>query len=264
MNFPQDSHVSAGDTPLGYCKCDLLSSIAEINNQNSLTVVNFACSISVERFHPACVSAKMQLQKFQMRRRYKVADFEPHIKDSGGIISTIAKNVGCDWLTAKLWIDKNATLKAQAYASSTDFPILANDTGFWVHGEGFILAPKRTALLNQHPSTNLSQTEIAQAMLAFWKGVAQKHGGRVDATWIESFVILHPDGTLHCVESRRELLLTDQEFGQSHPDMPLRALYISKATGKPALNHTESEELLEMRPVMDALVALIETLPRSL
>ncbi len=73
--------------------------------------MNFACSISVERFHPACVSAKMQLQKFQMRRRYKVADFEPHIKDSGGIISTIAKNVGCDWLTAKLWIDKNATLK---------------------------------------------------------------------------------------------------------------------------------------------------------
>ncbi len=161
-------------------------------------------------------------------------------------------------------LTENATLKAQAYASSTDFPILANDTGFWVHGEGFILAPKRTALLNQHPSTNLSQTEIAQAMLAFWKGVAQKHGGRVDATWIESFVILHPDGTLHCVESRRELLLTDQEFGQSHPDMPLRALYISKATGKPALNHTESEELLEMRPVMDALVALIETLPRSL
>ncbi len=47
-----------------------------------------------------------------MRRRYKVADFEPHIKDSGGIISTIARNVGCDWLTAKLWIEKNATLSA--------------------------------------------------------------------------------------------------------------------------------------------------------
>lgn len=47
-----------------------------------------------------------------MRRRYKAADFEPHIKDSGGIISTIAKNVGCDWLTAKLWIEKNATLSA--------------------------------------------------------------------------------------------------------------------------------------------------------
>lgn len=161
-------------------------------------------------------------------------------------------------------LTENAALKARAYASLTDFPILANDTGFWVHGEGFILAPKRTALLNQHPSTDLSQAEIAQAMLEFWKGIARKHGGQVDATWIESFVILHPDGTLHCVESRRELLLTDQEFGQAHPDMPLRALYISKATGKPALTHTESEELLEMRPVMDALITLTATLPRPL
>lgn len=161
-------------------------------------------------------------------------------------------------------LTENATLKAQAYASLTSLPILANDTGFWVHGEGFILTPKRTALLNQGATANLNRTDTAKTMLAFWKGIAQKHGGKVDAAWIESFIILHPNGRLHSAESRRELLLTNQEFGQAHPDMPLRALYISKATGKPALTHTESEELLEMRPVIDALVTLTATLSRSL
>jgi hypothetical protein len=49
-------------------------------------------------------------------------------------------------------------------------------------------------------------------------------------------------------ESRREIILTDQEFGHTHPDMPLRSLYISKSTNKPAVMHTEEEELLENAP----------------
>jgi len=45
-------------------------------------------------------------------RRYKVADFAPHIKGSGGIISTIAAKVGCEWETAEKWLKNNASLKA--------------------------------------------------------------------------------------------------------------------------------------------------------
>lgn len=46
------------------------------------------------------------------RRRYKIADFEPHIKGSGGILSTIAARVGCNWITAKAFIEGNPTLAA--------------------------------------------------------------------------------------------------------------------------------------------------------
>lgn len=46
------------------------------------------------------------------KTRYKVADFEPHIKGSGGIISTIAARVGCDWNTARNWIDSSTKLTA--------------------------------------------------------------------------------------------------------------------------------------------------------
>jgi hypothetical protein len=44
------------------------------------------------------------------KRRYAVSDFEPHIANSGGIISTIAKRVGCGWVTARKFIDGSPTL----------------------------------------------------------------------------------------------------------------------------------------------------------
>lgn len=45
------------------------------------------------------------------RNQFKAEQFIDGIKDSGGIISTIAKRVGCDWHTAKKYIDLYATVK---------------------------------------------------------------------------------------------------------------------------------------------------------
>lgn len=46
------------------------------------------------------------------RTKYKATDFIDAIPGSGGIISTIAKRVGCDWTTARSIIDATPTLKA--------------------------------------------------------------------------------------------------------------------------------------------------------
>ena len=146
----------------------------------------------------------------------------------------------------------NAEIKARAYFGQVAMPILANDTGFWVEGEGLIDAPKRTAL-GEADEQDLSKEQIAEALLRFWKDVAGKHGGKVDAAWVEVFVLLMPDGLLHSAESRREVILTDQEFGDAHIQMPVRALYISKSTNKPSIQHSPEEELVEMKPVSDAL-----------
>lgn len=146
----------------------------------------------------------------------------------------------------------NAAIKARAYFGKVDIPILANDTGFWVDGEGLIDAPKRAAL-GGNDAKDLSKEEIAKRLLEFWKGVARKHGGRVDAAWMEVFVRLDPDGKLYSVESRREVILTDVEHGTGHVQMPVRALYISKVTNKPSILHTEEEEMRELQPVTDAL-----------
>lgn len=152
---------------------------------------------------------------------------------------------------------ENAKLKAYAYLGKTTMPILSNDTGFYVEGEGFIDAPKRYALAGQDEH-ELSKEEISERLLSFWKSIATKYGGKVDAAWIESFVMLSPDGTLHEAEARREILLTDQEFGKPPLQMPVRALYYSKTTNKPAIQHTHEEEVLEMKPVIDALKNVLE------
>lgn len=152
---------------------------------------------------------------------------------------------------------ENAKLKANAYFGKVDMPILSNDTGFYVEGEGLVDAPKRKALGETDEST-LSKEEISKILLEFWKGVANRHGGKVDAVWIEAFVVLYPDGKIREVESRREIILTNQEFGIAHIQYPIRALYYSKTTNKPAIQHTEEEEILEMKPVIDALIKVLQ------
>lgn len=147
---------------------------------------------------------------------------------------------------------ENAELKVRAYFGKTHLPILSNDTGFWVEGEGLVVTPKRSSL-NGRDAKELSKAEIAESMIAFWKNIARAHGGRVAAAWIEEFALLTPGGELRRASSRREVILTDTMFGESHMELPVRALYISKATGKPAVRHTPEEELLELQPNIDAL-----------
>ncbi len=147
---------------------------------------------------------------------------------------------------------ENARLKAQAYFGKVDMPILSNDTGFYIEGEGFVDAPKRIALGDTDENT-LSKEEISKKLLNFWKGIATKHGGKVDAAWVEAFVVLYPNGEIKEADSRREVVLTDQEFGIPHIQYPVRALYYSKDTNKPAVQHTKEEEILEMKPVINAL-----------
>ena len=151
---------------------------------------------------------------------------------------------------------ENARLKAYAYFDKVDMPILANDTGFFVEGEGFVDAPKRK-VLGEIEENTLSKEEISKMLLNFWKGIATKHGGKVNAAWIEAFVILYPNKEIKESESKREILLTDQEFGIPPLQMPIRALYYSKTTNKPAINHTKEEEILEMGPIIDALTKVL-------
>lgn len=101
-------------------------------------------------------------------------------------------------------------------------------------------------------------------IIDFWRAVAKKHGGKVEAAWIESFVAVFPDEMSNISESRREVILTDQLFGKPAPSLPVRALYISKATGKPAITHTKKEEWQEMQPVVTAIRAALDISGKSI
>jgi hypothetical protein len=47
-----------------------------------------------------------------MGKQYNAGQFIEAIKGSGGIVSTVAKRVGCDWSTARRFINTYPTVKA--------------------------------------------------------------------------------------------------------------------------------------------------------
>lgn len=153
----------------------------------------------------------------------------------------------------------NAEKKARAYAELTDLSVLANDTGIWVDGEGFVDAPKRITLQGKKES-EITREERNRFMLNFWKDIATKNGGAVDAEWRESFVLINPDGEMKEVESVRPITLTNQEGPEVHYDLPIRSLYISKATGTRPTEHTKEDELIELKPNSDVLKQLLQLL----
>ncbi|MBI5400719.1 MAG: hypothetical protein HZB12_01200 [Candidatus Yonathbacteria bacterium] len=190
-----------------------------------------------------------KIERFKNLLNQAGLDIDVYIPKDFGLETIDPKEIGTT-------LAENAEIKARAYFGKVDMPILANDTGFWVEGEGLVDAPKRKAL-GETDEKHLTKEEIANALLEFWKGIATKNGGEVDAAWIEAFVLLDTDGTMSTAESKREVILTNQTFGDAHTQMPVRALYISKETNKPAIQHSVEEEIFEMKPITDALLKLL-------
>ncbi len=153
-------------------------------------------------------------------------------------------------------LEENARKKALVYFGKTEFPILANDAGFYIEGIGLIKNPKRIALDRDEDS--FTKEEIYKRVADYWKNVAKSYGGEVDGAWVDAFVLAMPDGKVYNRGARRGIILTDKVFGKAHLQFPIRPLYISKTTNKPAVQHTDEEELIEVVPIKEALAFLFE------
>ncbi|MCB9810888.1 MAG: leucine--tRNA ligase [Candidatus Nomurabacteria bacterium] len=151
----------------------------------------------------------------------------------------------------------NAKKKALHFAKLTDLPVLADDTGFFVAGEELDpVTVKRNALAGIDEKT-LTIEEVGEKMVAYYAEIAKKHGGEVEAEW-KNALCLVMDGRVYMSEGVRPVILTDQAVGDYDPYLPVRALYKAKATGKHALTHNEEEELMELRPITDAIEKVFE------
>ena len=104
----------------------------------------------------------------------------------------------------------------------------------------------------------LSKKEIAAALVEFWQGIARKHGGKVDAAWVEAFVLLSPDGKIRRAELKREVILTDQEFGTAHIQMPVRLSISPRLRINRRSSILPRTEIMELKPITDALTKLLE------
>jgi inosine/xanthosine triphosphate pyrophosphatase family protein len=158
-------------------------------------------------------------------------------------------------------LEENARKKAMSYLGKTNLPVLANDAGIFVAGLGLVKNPKRIAL--DSSEDNFTKEEIYERVINYWKDVAIKNGGEIDAAWVDAFAFCMPDGTIYEEGARREIILTNQVFGEPHIQFPIRALYISKLTNKPAANHTEEDELVEIQPICSALEKLFKSIMKE-
>lgn len=148
---------------------------------------------------------------------------------------------------------ENARMKAAAYAGKTDLPIIGMDTGLYIAGEKLDVAtPKRNALDGADEST-LSQEEIAKKLDAFYRGIAEKHGGNVEGYWQDFTVLRLPDGTELTQENKRHIVLTNERKGDMDLYFPVRGLYKVAANGKYVIDQTEDESVyVELGPLAQA------------
>ena len=153
----------------------------------------------------------------------------------------------------------NARKKALHFAKYTDLPVLADDTGFFIDGEELDpVAVKRNALAGVD-ERSITIEEVGKRMVAYYADIAKKHGGEVEAEWRNALCLVLPDKTIKNTEGVRQVILTDKVVGEYDPYLPVRALYKAKATGKYALTHNEEEEMMELKPITNAIVRAFAT-----
>jgi hypothetical protein len=85
----------------------------------------------------------------------------------------------------------------------------------------------------------------------------------VSGYWLDVFALVMPDGSVYTETAKRGIILTDQIFGKPHIKFPIRALYLSKDTNKPSVQHTPEEEMLELNPIKEALSELYKKIVDS-
>ncbi|MDD5040299.1 MAG: leucine--tRNA ligase [Patescibacteria group bacterium] len=153
---------------------------------------------------------------------------------------------------------ENAEAKARAYFGKTKLPVLAVDTGLYIDGETHDPAMVRRTALGGKDESQLSRKQIMEHIIRHYSSVAKKHGGKVNAYWIDCFALVTPDGTVRFAEARRDIILTDTLHKPVDPHFPMRSLYINVATNKRPVDETEHEEVnIELKPVKDALSKLL-------
>jgi len=150
----------------------------------------------------------------------------------------------------------NARAKARAYLGKTSLPIMGMDAGFFIDGEALDPVLVKRNALEGRDENEFTQHDIGMRMHNYYRDIATRHGGNVEAFWKEIFVRLDSDGTERTVESNRPVVLTNEVHGEVNDYLPLRSLYYSKVTGKYACDATEEDELRELAPVTKSLIEI--------
>ena len=153
-------------------------------------------------------------------------------------------------------LEGNSLKKALAYKGKYTRPVISLDSGVFIDGEEIDPVKVKRNALHGEPESKFTEEQISQKIQNYYRDIAKKHGGRADFYFKDVYTILFPDGTHKQVAPVRHYILTTIAKGPL-TQFPLRALYISKATGKRPFDQTEDDEKNELKPVVKAIKELI-------
>lgn len=153
-------------------------------------------------------------------------------------------------------IEDNARRKALAYRDATGLPILGNDSAFMMNGVEQDPAQVKRAALEGRSEHEMTQEEIAEAVVAHYKKIVDENGGSLSAKWVDSYVLAYPDGSEKSIEAERSVTMGKIK-DPVEPYWPLRSMYTVDATGKYPYDQTDDEVRVELAPITKALVELL-------
>lgn len=151
----------------------------------------------------------------------------------------------------------NALVKARAYLGLVDVPVLGMDSAFVIEGEDLDPSQVRRNALGDRDESTMTRQEIGTAMLEFYRAIAARHGGAANASWMDAFALVLPNGSVRAERNERPVILTDIATEPIDYHFPIRSLYSITATGKRPAEQNEAEEWLELQPFREALERLL-------
>lgn len=194
---------------------------------------------------------------FASNNEGKLKRMKKLIAEAGlSIVLKTPKEVGIENFDVKedgATLVENSEKKAKTLVTLANLPVLADDSGFFIENEEIDPVTVKRNALNGIDEKTLSIEEIAQLMQKYYADIAQKRGGRVDAEWRNNLCFIDSNKSVYHIETVRPVILTSESRGKVDPYLPLRGLYISKATNKYVLEQTEEEELIELQPVTEGI-----------
>lgn len=158
-------------------------------------------------------------------------------------------------------VAENSALKVKPYIGKYQYPVITNDASLAFDSKVVEIQDpvkvKRNALGDDLESS-LPREEIAKRIFNYYRGIAQKYGGRVDCVIIEAFTILYPDGTIKQSEACRDYILVDRDKSEYDLFLPLTNLIISPRTDTFLDEMDPEKDKIDKAVLVEALAELIE------
>lgn len=145
-------------------------------------------------------------------------------------------------------LTENAIAKVMAYEETVlDIPIIAYDTGLFIQNTNIDPVKVKRNALEGKKESELSQEEIAELMIDYYKKVAKDNGGEVDAYFLDVFAIKLPGQHVKTFEVKRMLKIVDKQYKALDIYFPINSIYKVANTNKYYAELSDEEKLTWLR-----------------